>query len=146
MDPRGRILVVSQRGNSWSLPKGHVDPGESLEGAARREILEESGVRTLSLVRALGYYSRPRIGKRGGEDRSEVKVIHMFLFRTRQRVLKPRDPHHPEALWMTPDAAGSRLTHPRDRRFLRAFLRRAKRRSVHARIGGAGLRKRVDKT
>jgi len=25
----GRILVVSQKGTSWSLPKGHIDEGES---------------------------------------------------------------------------------------------------------------------
>ena len=34
----GKLLVVSQRGTSWSLPKGHIDPGESALAASRREI------------------------------------------------------------------------------------------------------------
>ena len=47
-DAAGRLLVV-QRGHDpgrglWSLPGGRVEPGESLEAAARREVLEETGL------------------------------------------------------------------------------------------------------
>jgi 8-oxo-dGTP pyrophosphatase MutT (NUDIX family) len=39
-----RILVVHRPHRAdWSLPKGKVDPGESLEETARREVLEETG-------------------------------------------------------------------------------------------------------
>ena len=34
----------------WSIPKGHPDPGEPLESAARRETEEETGVRAGALV------------------------------------------------------------------------------------------------
>ena len=37
----GKILVVSQRGTSWSLPKGHIEQGEDALQASRREIQEE---------------------------------------------------------------------------------------------------------
>lgn len=41
-----RYLLVTARDkpDEWVLPKGHVDPGESPEQAARREVLEETGV------------------------------------------------------------------------------------------------------
>ena len=39
----GKILVVNQRGTSWSLPKGHIEEGEDSLTASRREIEEESG-------------------------------------------------------------------------------------------------------
>ena len=42
---KGEILVVSQHGKSWSLPKGHLDPGEDALSAAQREVYEESGIR-----------------------------------------------------------------------------------------------------
>jgi 8-oxo-dGTP pyrophosphatase MutT (NUDIX family) len=39
------LLVQSSRNPShWVLPKGHIDPGESAEQAALREVREEAGV------------------------------------------------------------------------------------------------------
>ena len=39
------LLVSSKRSpREWVLPKGHIEPGESPEDAARREVMEEGGV------------------------------------------------------------------------------------------------------
>jgi|ERR1700675_4362316 len=115
----GEVLVVSQRGTSWSLPKGHIDPGESELAAAKREIYEESGIRDLELTRELGSYERYKIGLDGGEERSELKVITMFLFRTSEKVLKPVDPDNPEARWVEKTKVALLLTHEKDKEFFR---------------------------
>ena len=47
LNEKGEVLVVSQRGNAWSLPKGHIEAGEDAIAAARRETLEESGLADL---------------------------------------------------------------------------------------------------
>lgn len=39
------LLVHRPRYDDWSLPKGKVDPGESDEQCARREVEEETGYR-----------------------------------------------------------------------------------------------------
>src|SRR6266403_5991904 len=115
MNGEGKVLVVSQHGTSWSLPKGHIDPGENALAAARREIYEESGIRDLELVRELGSYERHKIGMNGGDDRSELKVITMFLFRTSEKSLKPVDPDNLEAKWVEKAKVASLLTHERDK-------------------------------
>lgn len=118
----GRVLVVSQRGDSWSLPKGHVDPGETTFQAAVREIKEETGILRLNFVRELGFYQRYKIGAGGiKEDKSELKEIHMFLFKTDEIKLKPIDPAHPEARWVHEDDVEGLLTHPKDKLFFRSI-------------------------
>jgi diadenosine hexaphosphate hydrolase (ATP-forming) len=47
-NPDGEVLLIAypeSRGGGWSFPKGHIDPGETPEVAAVREVLEEGGVR-----------------------------------------------------------------------------------------------------
>ncbi len=120
----GRILVVRQRGDAWSLPKGHVEAGETAEEAAIREIAEETGVRSLRRLGELGTYERHRIGLTTAEDASELKRIRVYLFETDEERLAPEDPKILEARWATPEEAVALLTHEKDREFLRTILPR----------------------
>lgn len=79
------------------LAEGAHRSGRKSLVAAKREIYEESGIRDLELIRELGTYERHKIGADGGDDRSELKVITMFLFRTSEKSLRPVDPDNPEA-------------------------------------------------
>jgi bis(5'-nucleosidyl)-tetraphosphatase len=122
LNKKGQVLVVSQHGRSWSLPKGHLESGERPLEAAIREIYEESGIGSLSLVRSLGQYQRHRIGLETDEDVSELKVIHMFLFTTEKEELKPADPHNPEARWVEKHQVTDYLTHQKDKEFYLSCL------------------------
>lgn len=50
-----RLLLIERRRYpyGWAPPAGHVDPGETFEEAARRELQEEVGLSTISLRRVL---------------------------------------------------------------------------------------------
>jgi ADP-ribose pyrophosphatase YjhB (NUDIX family) len=122
LNAEGLVLLVSQHGTSWSLPKGHIEPGEDALSAARREIYEESGVNQLELVGELGSYSRHRIGRDGGEDGSELKTIHLFLFRTTETALAPSDADNPEARWVGPRRVAEMLTHPKDKEYFLSII------------------------
>jgi len=122
VNAEGRVLLVSQFGTSWSLPKGHMEEGESPLEAARREIHEETGVSRLELVRPLGTYTRHRLGRDGGEERSELKTIHLFLFRTDATELAPLDADNPEARWVERESVAGLLTHAKDREFCASIL------------------------
>ncbi len=117
LNDRGEVLVVNQNHRSWSLPKGHIDPGEDELEAARREIYEESGVQKLELVKKLGSYHRFKLGLDEKDDKSEMKTITLFLFRSSQKELKPIDPKHPEARWVPKEKVSQFLTHPKDKAF-----------------------------
>lgn len=61
----GQLLVFYRRG-SWDLPKGKIDPGETPEQAAVREVQEETGLQHLTLGAFLGhsYHTYPLQEKR----------------------------------------------------------------------------------
>ncbi|MBC8213855.1 MAG: NUDIX domain-containing protein [Candidatus Marinimicrobia bacterium] len=122
LNPNGEVLVVSQHGTSWSLPKGHIDAGENKIQAARREIYEESGVDKLELIEELGSYKRYRIGLDGNNDLSEFKTIYIFLFKTSQTKLQPKDKENPEARWVVKNEVTKLLTHPKDIEFYNSII------------------------
>ena len=112
-----QIAVVNQNKDSWSLPKGHIDPGETELETAKREIYEETGITKLHYMQPIGNYGRYRIGLDGNDDLSEHKTIHIFLFTSDQKKLTPIDPHNPEAKWVDHDKVEALLTHPEDKKF-----------------------------
>lgn len=122
LNRRGQVLIVNQRGRSWSLPKGHIEEGEDVLAAARREIYEESGLKDLTLVGPLGSYERMRIGLHGGENGAERKHLTFFLFKSEEERLSPVDPDNPEARWVEKHEVAAMLTHPKDKEFFLQIL------------------------
>lgn len=52
----GRLVCCRHRQRStWELPGGHIEPGESADAAARRELNEETGARQFNIRRLCGY-------------------------------------------------------------------------------------------
>lgn len=66
------LVVSSSDGANWVLPKGHVDPGETPEIAALRELVEEAGVRG-SIMERLSV----RVFEKGGKS----VALQYFLVR-----------------------------------------------------------------
>ena len=118
---QGSVLLVNQDGTTWSLPKGHVDPGEEPVQTAIREIREESGVTDLHFLSILGAFGRYKIGQDIKDDKSEWKVLLFFLFKSDQNDLNPHDPRNPEACWVHPDKVEALLTHPKDKAFYKSI-------------------------
>ena len=77
-DPAGpdpRVLLIRQfrhaaDGVIWEVPAGRLDPGETPEACARRELVEETGMRAGRLERLTTIYTTP-----GFTD----ERIHLFL-------------------------------------------------------------------
>ncbi|GIW22171.1 MAG: hydrolase [Candidatus Sericytochromatia bacterium] len=117
LNKENKVLVVSQYGTSWSLPKGHQEENELPLETAKREIFEESGISDLEYLAHLGSYERYKIDEKAIEDYSELKNITIFLFRTKQEKLKPIDKENPQAIWLSIEEVGNKLTHYKDKEF-----------------------------
>ncbi len=116
-----QVLVVNQNGSSWSLPKGHIEENETAIEACKREIFEESGIGELLFIKDLGKYKRHKIALTGGDDKSELKTIYMFLFKTGENKLNPIDTTIRTAAWIDPDKVAELLTHKKDKKFFEKY-------------------------
>lgn len=119
---KNEVVIVNQNHDSWSLPKGHIDSGESSLEAALREIYEETGIKKPTYIRSLGKFKRYRIGLDGNDDLSELKTIAIYLFKSNQINLQPIDPNNPEAIWVNVEEAYKLLSHKEDKSFFKKSL------------------------
>ena len=103
----GRVLLVHRpRYDDWTLPKGKLDPGESFEEAALREVEEETGLRC-RLVRELPP-TRYEVGGR-------PKLVRYWLMEPEADAAFVRNDETDELRWASPAEAASLLTYERDR-------------------------------
>ena len=112
----GRIAVIHRpRYDDWSLPKGKLDPGESFEDAARREVEEETGVR----ARIVGELDPARYVDNKGRDKL-VRWYRMELDGEPGDFV-PND-EVDELRWLIPSAAVELLSYPHDRELVASAL------------------------
>lgn len=48
------ILLIQDHKDRWTIPKGHIEEGETAQDAARREIGEEAGLHDIDMLGWLG--------------------------------------------------------------------------------------------
>lgn len=48
------ILLIQDAKNRWTIPKGHIEPGETARQTAEREIKEETGLKQMKVMSWLG--------------------------------------------------------------------------------------------
>jgi 8-oxo-dGTP diphosphatase len=119
-DRKGRVALVREwkrEERIWTLPKGRLEPGETLEETALREVLEEAGVRG----RILEYVAVVE-GRRS--------FVHYFLMAV-EAVAEPLDERVEKVRFVEVARALELVSTARDRRALRA-----------ARGAGAAVEKR----
>ena len=121
----GEVLVALAREGLWPLAviaKGGVDPGESVEAAARREIAEETGLTDLALLAKMGVLERLTFNQK------RWTVTHVFAYLTTWFIPTPQDEEsHPQPpVWCSLDTLPAMLW-PDQRRLIednRPLLRR----------------------
>ena len=113
------IALVSPREGIYALPKGHPDPGESLEQAATREVREETGL-VAEPVEELG---EVRYWYRLGGERV-LKTVTFFLFDFRSGSVADHDDEVIWAGWVPLAEAVEQLTYEGEREMAMQALAR----------------------
>ncbi|MBN3457548.1 NUDIX hydrolase [Mycolicibacterium mageritense DSM 44476 = CIP 104973] len=103
VDRRGRML--------WSLPKGHIELGETAEQTAIREVAEETGIQG-SVLAALGSIDYWFVT----EGRRVHKTVHHYLMRFLGGELSDDDVEVTEVAWVPLHELPSRLAYADERR------------------------------
>jgi 8-oxo-dGTP pyrophosphatase MutT (NUDIX family) len=103
IDRRGRML--------WSLPKGHIELGETAEQTAVREVAEETGIQG-SVLAALGSIDYWFVT----EGRRVHKTVHHYLMRFLGGELSDEDVEVSEVAWVPLKELASRLAYADERK------------------------------
>ncbi|MEW1836273.1 NUDIX domain-containing protein [Microbacterium sp. NPDC079995] len=118
----GRLLVLAIHRTKYrdiTLPKGKVDPGETLAETAVREIFEETGIRVhLGVPVGISKYRLPS---------KRTKIVHYWSTEATEEAIRASSfvPNREIAAieWLTPKKALERLSYPVDVEILENFLR-----------------------
>lgn len=97
----------------WSLPKGHIEVGETPEEAALREVMEETGIES-QISRSLGIID---FWFMAGGKRIH-KTVHHYLFREVGGVLAPQVTEVDEVAWFPLREIIERLAYPDEKKLI----------------------------
>jgi 8-oxo-dGTP diphosphatase len=118
---KGKILLVKRANEPskglWAIPGGKVEPGETLQAAAEREIAEETG---LTIKASMPVYTFDLIQRQGDTIKFHYVIIDM-LARLVEGELSPAGDAL-DARWFSPDEIDADSVNKITRDFLMANL------------------------
>jgi 8-oxo-dGTP pyrophosphatase MutT (NUDIX family) len=97
----------------WSLPKGHIEEGETPEQAAIREVKEETGIDS-SISKSLGVID---FWFMAGGKRIH-KTVHHYLFSEVGGVISPQETEVDDVQWFPLDQIVSQLAYSDEKKLI----------------------------
>jgi 8-oxo-dGTP pyrophosphatase MutT (NUDIX family) len=117
-ESRAHVLVLIRPArDEIRLPKGHMEPGESPQETALREVREEAGYADLEILADLG----EQMVAFAHEERAILRIEHYYLMeiRSRQEIERPDgDTAQFFTYWATWQEAGQSLTFAAEQEWL----------------------------
>lgn len=111
------ILISVGKSSRWQLPKGLVNPGESQEAAALREVREETGTlaELVDLIDKIEYWY---VSGKGQRRVLFHKTVYFYLMGYRSGSLDDHDQEVNEARWVEINQAQEMLAFDNEKRLV----------------------------
>ena len=105
------LLIKNKRSANWGFPKGHIERGETKEDTARREVLEETGIRIQIIP---GFISKSEYTIQGKVEKS----VSIFVAKTSDTQTIIQHEEIEDYIWLNYDKAIKTLKFENDRAIL----------------------------
>ena len=112
-----RAVIIGRRNNRgrllWSLPKGHLEEGETPHEAAIREVMEETGLagEIHGDLGVIDFWFQ--------QDRTTIhKTVHHFLILSKGGQLVGQEGEVDDIAWVVLDQIAMRLTHDDEKQLI----------------------------
>lgn len=113
---RPQLCLVSKKGGRvWAFPKGRVNPGETLEQTATREVLEETGHRAevINELDKIEYYFFLK-----ENNTFYHKTVTFYLMKCLEENAQPRDEEADSVGWYDVGVAKKKLSYLNEKKIL----------------------------
>jgi 8-oxo-dGTP pyrophosphatase MutT (NUDIX family) len=119
IDDRTEVALIKTASEGrWQLPKGLIDPGETPEGAAVREVREEAGI-TCEIVQSLEVIEYWFVAAfDGGPKKRYHKKVHFFLMEFFRGDVADHDHEVVEARWVEIGKAATLLAFDSEKKII----------------------------
>ncbi len=105
------LLIKNKRSTNWGFPKGHIENGETKEETAKREVLEETGIRIKIIP---GFVSTSEYTIQGKVEKS----VSIFVASTTDTQTKIQQEEIEDYIWLNYAKAIKKLKFENDRSIL----------------------------